>query len=98
MFTPIFALLGSDSYADYGSWRSKFGLRRVDAWYVFLRKFVWHASLLLMASLIASYLLSGDPNGAFVRSVYGSRFLADDLTPTIVLFWSFFVEMFSQFF
>ena len=98
MFTPIFALLGSDSYADYGSWRSKFGLRRVDAWYVFLRKFVWHASLLLMASLIASYLLSGDPNGAFVRSVYGSRFLADDLTPTIGLFWYFFVEMFSHFF
>lgn len=98
MFTPIFALLGSDSYADYGSWRSKFGLRRVDAWYVFLRKFVWHASLLLIASLFASYLLSGDPNGAFVRSVYGSRFLADDLTPTIGLFWYFFVEMFSHFF
>ena len=40
ILTPVLALLGSDTYAAFGAWRSSFGMRRVDAWWQFLRVFV----------------------------------------------------------
>lgn len=98
MLTPCFALLGSDAHAAHGAWRAKFGVRRADAWTAFLKKFASRTAGVGLAGLVWSYFLSGDPYATFVRSVYGSRLGGDDLTPTVGLFWYFFVEMFAHFY
>jgi len=98
ILTPVLALLGSDTYAAFGAWRSSFGMRRVDAWWQFLRVFVRRTVGSACIFLLMSYHLSGDASGTFLRSVYGSRIFGDNLAPTVGLYWYFFVEMFSHFF
>lgn len=95
MFTPALVLWGADAHATFGRWRSRFGLRRSDAWSAFcwctVQRMALGIVLLLLFSLALARSLS------FVRSVYGSRIFADDLAPTAGLVWYFFVEMFEHF-
>lgn len=97
MLTPAFLLLGADEHAEHGRWRSEFGLRRADAWWKWMRQTCVRMLVLLGGGLMVSMLLSRDTSWRFVRSVYGSRLLMDDLAPSAGLAWYFFVQMFEHF-
>lgn len=51
----------------------------------------------MAGGFLVSAFLSGDPTLSFLRSVYGSRVLVDDLAPNSGISWYFFVEMFDHF-
>ena len=97
LLTPPLVLLGAESYAEYGAWRTQFGRRRSDAWSLF----VWHTLrrmvLTAIALLVLSALLSQDGTWRFLGSVYGSRILIDDLAPSSGTVWYFFVQIFAHF-
>ncbi|WFD22043.1 hypothetical protein MEQU1_000705 [Malassezia equina] len=95
--TPALLLLGADAHAKYGRWRVQFGQRQSDAWTQWLRRTTVRYAAWLGALLLLSALYSRDPTLSFVRSVYGSRILVDDLAPNAGLVWYFFVEMFPHF-
>ncbi|WFC93439.1 hypothetical protein MBRA1_000059 [Malassezia brasiliensis] len=97
MLTPALVLLGADSHTAYGRWRAHFGLRRSDAWWMWMRAVAVRMTAVLALGLLASLVLSRDMSGQFVRSVYGSRLLLDDLAPSSGLAWYFFVQMFEHF-
>ncbi|PKI85630.1 hypothetical protein MVES1_000715 [Malassezia vespertilionis] len=94
---PALTLLGADEYANYGSWRTQFGVARSSAWTQWCKKTVRYNVFFLLALLATSAVLSHDENWSFVRSVYGTRILLDDLAPSSGLAWYFFVQMFGHF-
>lgn len=94
---PALVLLGADAHAQYGRWRAGFGHRQSDAWWQWLRRTIVRFVGWLVAWLVLAALCSRDPTLAFIRSVYGSRLLVDDLSPNAGLVWYFFVEMFPHF-
>lgn len=95
--TPALLLLGADAHAQYGRWRARFGQRQSDAWSQWLRRTSVRYAGWLGVFLVLSALYSRDSTLSFVRSVYGSRLLVDDLSPNAGLVWYFFVEMFPHF-
>lgn len=97
VLTPALALLGADMHAEHGRWRAHFGMRRAEAWWVWMRQTATRFVLLVGAGLLLSALLSRDASWQFVRSVYGSRLWIDDLAPSSGLAWYFFVQMFAHF-
>lgn len=97
MLTPALVLFGADSHTAYGRWRAHFGVRRSDAWWMWTRAVAVRMAVVLALGLLASWALSRDRSGEFVRSVYGSRLLLDDLAPSSGLAWYFFVQMFEHF-
>ncbi|WFD38118.1 uncharacterized protein MJAP1_001066 [Malassezia japonica] len=97
MLTPALVLLGADSYAEHGRWRATFGMRRADAWSEWMRRTLLRMAVFAATGLVGSAILSRDGSWTFVRSVYGSRLLFDDLAPSAGLAWYFFVQMFEHF-
>lgn len=95
--TPALLLLGADAHAQYGRWRARFGQRQSDAWLQWLWRTAVRFAGWLGTFLVLSALYSRDPTLSFVRSVYGSRLMVDDLAPNAGLVWYFFVEMFPHF-
>lgn len=97
IYMPLLMFLGADSYATYGSWRSKFGVRRASAWTQFAHRFGSRTVGICAMGILVSAYLARDPMWWFVRAVYGTRLLIDDLAPALGLAWYFFVEIFGHF-
>lgn len=97
IYTPLIVLLGADTYTAYGSWRARFGVRRTKAWWNFTWATLRRMIGLGAAGILLSAYVARDPAWEFVRSVYGSRLLIDNLAPAPGLTWYFFVEIFGHF-
>lgn len=97
ILTPACVLLGADTYADHGRWRSTFGLRQADARTAWARRALGMFVLALGTGFLVSLYLAHDTQARFVRSVYGARLWMDDLAPSAGIAWYFFVQMFAHF-